>query len=138
MYLLGKVDKRRDDGVVHVDVPLEAPRFRLGFEPAKSSTGAISETTAATAATEPTATATCKNMIDSFGVFLIFSMLPSFLQLGFQPIIPAETGLQSLELCSQVGTSTDHFKLLIIQHGEDLNTLRAEPAGVIAKNGSMG
>ena len=34
-----------------------------------------------------------------------------------------------------MGSTTDHSLLLCIQHGEDLNTMRAEPAGVIGNSG---
>ena len=46
------------------------------------------------------------------------------------------TGIsQRLELGGQFSSTTDHYQLLLIQYGEDLNTIRAEPAGVIAKSG---
>ena len=45
-----------------------------------------------------------------------------------------QTGFQWLELGSQVDSTTDHFYQLLIQHGEDLNTMRAEQAGVIKGN----
>ena len=34
-------------------------------------------------------------------------------------------------------STTDHFYLLLIQHGEDLNMIQVEPAGVIANSGLM-
>ena len=40
-----------------------------------------------------------------------------------------------MELGSQVGSTTNHYKLLRIQIGEDQNVMRAEPAGVIANCG---
>ena len=49
--------------------------------------------------------------------------------------ISMQTGFQWLELDSQVGSTTDHYQLLCIQHGEDLNTIRAEPARVFVNSG---
>ena len=43
-----------------------------------------------------------------------------------------------LELGSQVGSTTDHLSsFCLIQHTEDLSTMRAEPAAVIANSGLM-
>ena len=43
-----------------------------------------------------------------------------------------------LELGSQVGSTTDHFpSCCLIQHTEDLSTMRVEPAEVIANRGLM-
>ena len=65
--------------------------------------------------------------------FFIISLLPTFLRLAFQPLISVKTGFQWLEPGSQVGSTTDHILLLHLQHPEDLNMIRAELTGVIAK-----
>ena len=46
-----------------------------------------------------------------------------------------QTGFQWLEHGSQVAEITNHYQLLLIQHGEDLNMTRAEPEGVIENSG---
>ena len=47
--------------------------------------------------------------------------------------ISAQTAFQWLEIGSQVGLTIDPFQLLLIQHWEDLKTMRGGPAWVIAK-----
>ena len=61
----------------------------------------------------------------------ISSLLPAFLRLVSQPITSVQTGFKWLELGIKVGSSIDHFQLLLYQCREDLNTMRAEAAGVI-------
>ena len=36
-----------------------------------------------------------------------------------------------------MASTTDHFLMLPVQDGEDVKTMRAEPAGVIANSGIM-
>ena len=48
-----------------------------------------------------------------------------------------QTVFQRLELGRQVGLTTDLFLLLLIQDGEDLNMMRADPARAIVKSGLM-
>ena len=62
----------------------------------------------------------------------VFSSLPAFLQLVFQPLI---SGFLWLELGSQVDSISFHFLLLPIQYREVQNTMRAELAGSIANSG---
>ena len=47
-------------------------------------------------------------------------------------LISIQTVFQWLALSSLLGSTTDHYYLLLTQHREDLNTMRAEPADVIA------
>ena len=68
-------------------------------------------------------------------VFFISSFLPAFPPIGPSSFISVQTGFQGLELGNRVGSATDHSQLLRIQHGEDLNTMRAEPARAIANSG---
>ena len=47
------------------------------------------------------------------------------------------TCFQLLVLGSKVVSTADRFYLLLIQHNEDLNAMRAEQAGAIANRGLM-
>ena len=68
-------------------------------------------------------------------IFFIFSFfLPAFLQ----PLSCPRRLALWLELCSKAGWTTDHlYSCCLIQHIEDLSSLGAEPAEVIANRGLM-
>ena len=79
------------------------------------------------------------SVIQVFGIYWLSDRLfPHFLHATHFPL----AGLFSLSfpcrltsnLWLELGSQVDPFLLLLLQHGEDLYTMRAEPAGVIANS----